>query len=64
MALQELAWASFALLKNTNSCGLLIFNDSQALLGRGALGNASIVAGNQEQSLSNISKARGTEKVH
>ena len=31
---------------------------SQAFLGRGALGSASIKAGDQEQSLSNISKAR------
>ena len=35
--MQELAWASYALLLNTNLCGLAVFWDGQAVLARGLL---------------------------
>lgn len=34
---QELAWASFALMKNTNISGLLVFLDERVLVARGAV---------------------------
>lgn len=35
---QELAWASYALLLNTNICGLAVYWDGRAVLARGQLG--------------------------
>lgn len=35
---QELAWVSFAMLKNVNCCSLLLVRDGKVLLARGALG--------------------------
>lgn len=40
--LQELAWASYALLLNTNICGLTVYWDGQAVLARGLLGSAAL----------------------
>jgi hypothetical protein len=40
--LQELAWASYALLLNTNICGLAVFWRGQAVLARGLLGVPSM----------------------
>ena len=42
LAVQELAWASYALLLNTNVCGLAVFWDGQAVLARGLLGAAAL----------------------
>lgn len=42
--LQELAWASYALLRNTNICGLAAFWDGQPVLARGLLGAAALGA--------------------
>ncbi|KAI3432648.1 hypothetical protein D9Q98_004194 [Chlorella vulgaris] len=39
---QELAWASYALLLNTNICGLAVFWRGQAVLARGLLGVPSM----------------------
>lgn len=41
---QELAWASYALLRNTNTCGLAAFWDGKAVLARGLLGAAALGA--------------------
>lgn len=40
--LQELAWASYALLLNTNICGLAVYWDGRAVLARGQLGEAAL----------------------
>lgn len=39
---QELAWASYALLLNTNICGLAVYWDGRAVLARGQLGAAAL----------------------
>lgn len=39
---QELAWASYALLLNTNICGLAVYWDGRAVLARGLLGAAAL----------------------
>ena len=54
--MQELAWSSFALLKNTNSCGAILLSGEKALMGRGAIGANVVKAGDQEESLANITK--------
>ena len=36
-ALQELAWASFALLRNTNTAGVLVWTNDAVLIARGEL---------------------------
>ncbi|KAL3132696.1 hypothetical protein ABBQ32_009206 [Trebouxia sp. C0010 RCD-2024] len=38
---QELAWASYALLRNTNTCGLVVYSAKQAVMARGAIGSAA-----------------------
>ncbi|KAK9809926.1 hypothetical protein WJX72_001835 [[Myrmecia] bisecta] len=38
---QELAWASYALLRNTNTSGLLIYHAGTLLMARGAMGPAA-----------------------
>ena len=45
--LQELAWASYALLRNTNTCGVAVFSGQQAVMARGALGGAAGADGAQ-----------------
>lgn len=50
--MQELAWASFALIKNTNSCGVILLGPgSKVLLARGALGSAVLKPGNPAATL-------------
>lgn len=46
---QELAWASYALLLNTNICGLAVFWQGQAMLARGLLATPSGVEGSAGQ---------------
>lgn len=57
---QELAWASYALLRNTNTCGVLLFDGNRAVMARGAMGPAANtdgqVAGTQA-CLQRLSKA-------
>eukprot|EP00887_Chlorella_sp_A99_P000104 scaffold16.g104.t1 len=53
----ELAWASYALLKNTNICGLVIVWRGTAVLCRGLLGTAAAAAGGGDASLAAISRA-------
>lgn len=53
---QELAWASFALLRNTNVSGLLIWRDGAVLSARGTLGSAGSAA-NPRQALASLCKA-------
>jgi hypothetical protein len=53
---QELAWASYALLKNTNCCGVVLYSRGQVLMARGALGAAVVAAGNTSQTLSSMSQ--------
>ncbi len=59
--LQELAWASYALLRNTNTCGVLVFDGDQAVMARGAIGpaaNADGQATGSQACLQRLSKAR------
>lgn len=51
---QELAWASYALLRNTNASGLLVWHDGQLLAARGYLG-AATGSGNKQQALEAMS---------
>ncbi|MEW5308917.1 MAG: hypothetical protein WDW38_000837 [Sanguina aurantia] len=53
---QELAWSSFALLKNTNSIGMLVQRGPHTLLARGALGSSTVLPGGTDPSLVGISK--------
>lgn len=57
-AKQELAWASFALLKNTNSCSIIVQSSDRTLMARGQLGKEvlTLVAG-QTDALDNLSSA-------
>lgn len=41
---QELAWSSFALLKNVNCCSVLVLRDGNCLLARGALSADAVSA--------------------
>ena len=62
--LQELAWASCALLRNTNTCGVLLFDGNRAVMARGAMGPAANtdgqVAGTQA-CLQRLSKVRALQ---
>ncbi|KAL3157093.1 hypothetical protein ABBQ38_001339 [Trebouxia sp. C0009 RCD-2024] len=58
---QELAWASYALLRNTNTCGVVVYSAKQAVMARGAIGSAAVSAdkGSAQaclERLSNVSK--------
>ncbi|GFR42980.1 hypothetical protein Agub_g3979 [Astrephomene gubernaculifera] len=53
---KELAWCSFALLKNTNCCGLLLVAGDRVLLARGALGSQLVRPGDAERSLAAMSQ--------
>eukprot|EP00877_Chromochloris_zofingiensis_P011945 jgi/Chrzof1/7003/Cz02g07090.t1_CCB2[v5.2] len=54
----ELAWMSFALLKNSNCCTIIVINDQgTALLARGAIGAGAVVTGNAEATLQKVSQS-------
>lgn len=53
---QELAWCSFALLKNTNCCGVLVHSASHTLLGRGALSQGAVTQGQTDTSLNALTQ--------
>ncbi|KAJ9528529.1 hypothetical protein QJQ45_020494 [Haematococcus lacustris] len=53
---QELAWASSTLIKNTNSCGVVVVDQGQAVLARGALGSPLVQPGQAQATLDAISK--------
>jgi hypothetical protein len=53
-AKQELAWASFALLRNANACSVLVLRGGRALLARGALGEAAVKAGDGAATLAAV----------
>lgn len=53
---QELAWSSFSLIKNTNSCGVIIMSGDKAMLARGALGSSLVQAGQAQASLNAIAQ--------
>ncbi|KAF5827481.1 protein required for cyt b6 assembly [Dunaliella salina] len=53
----ELAWASFALIKNTNSCGVILLGPGQkVLLARGALGSSVLTPGSPTVTLERMSQ--------
>eukprot|EP00879_Flechtneria_rotunda_P006168 GHRR01006485.1.p1 GENE.GHRR01006485.1~~GHRR01006485.1.p1 ORF type:complete len:331 (+),score=129.47 GHRR01006485.1:317-1309(+) len=58
-ARKELAWASFALLKNVNCCSVLLLDHaaSNVLLARGAVARDVTVAGDQAASLTRVAQA-------
>ncbi|KAA6418702.1 MAG: required for cyt b6 assembly [Trebouxia sp. A1-2] len=58
---QELAWASYALLRNTNTCGVAVFRGQQAVMARGAFGPAAKADGPQA-CLQTLSKAQSSIK--
>ncbi|DBA96717.1 TPA: hypothetical protein ACH3X1_015559 [Trebouxia sp. C0004] len=58
---QELAWASYALLRNTNTCGVAVFRGQQAVMARGAVGPAANANGPQA-CLQALSKAQSSIK--
>jgi hypothetical protein len=55
---QELAWSSFALLKNVNCCSVLLLQPSSqaALLARGAVASSCVRQGDNKASLQRISQ--------
>lgn len=55
---KELAWTSFALLKNVNCCSVLLLQPdaNSALMARGAVAQSVAVQGNAAASLNNISQ--------
>jgi hypothetical protein len=58
LVLQELAWTSFALLKNVNCCSVLLLQPEaqSALMARGAVAQSVAVQGNAAASLAKISQ--------
>jgi hypothetical protein len=55
--LQELAWASFALLRNTAASGMMFIRQGRVLLARGSLG--PVADGNSsEEALKTLSSVR------
>lgn len=62
--MQELAWSSFALLKNTNSIGMLVQRGPHTLLARGALGSSTVLPGGTDPSLVGISKVGRSNHLH
>lgn len=55
-AKKELAWSSFALLKNTNCCGVLLVSGGEVLMARGFLGASAVKPGDAPGSLEALSK--------
>eukprot|EP00955_Chlamydomonas_euryale_P045927 353273-Chlamydomonas_euryale.AAC.20 len=53
---QELAWSSYALIKNTNSAAVVLLSGGKVLMARGALGSSVVMPGRVEESLAAISK--------
>lgn len=54
---KELAWTTFAVLRNTNTCTLLIVKGGKVLVARGALGVQTIDAANPRASLPRVQSA-------
>jgi hypothetical protein len=55
-AVQELAWASYALLRNTNTAGLLLYASGRVWVARGALGPAATAEAGSEAALRSIAE--------
>lgn len=55
--MQELAWASYALLRNTNSRGMIVATGGKIWVARGAMGTAAS-EGNTPASLAAVAQAR------
>jgi hypothetical protein len=60
---QELAWSSVSLIRNTNSCGVVVVDGGQVVLARGALGAGAVVA-DKAASLNNMSKVSSAQPCH
>ena len=54
--MQELAWASYALLRNTNSSGLLVARGGKTLAVRGAFGLPAAPSRNGADALGSIAE--------
>lgn len=54
---KELAWASFALLKNTNSCSVLVWKGGKALMARGQVAESLAAAGSAQGILQELTQA-------
>ncbi|KXZ41573.1 hypothetical protein GPECTOR_384g189 [Gonium pectorale] len=55
-AKKELAWSSFSLLKNTNSCGVLLAAGGRVLMARGAMGASVVTPGDAAATLAAMSR--------
>jgi hypothetical protein len=67
VAAQELAWASFALLKNVNCCTVLLLrpSSSEVLLARGSVANSMATAASDAAvSLDRIAQVMGRRQEH
>lgn len=53
---QELAWASYSLIKNTNSCGVVVVSGGEVVMARGALGQSTVIGKDAAQSLAAMSQ--------
>lgn len=56
-AFQDLAWSSVSLIKNTNSCGVIVVHDGQVVMARGALGS-SVVNKDPQATISAVTQVR------
>lgn len=61
LARQELAWSSFALLKNVNCCSVLLLQPGSAqsastLMARGAVSSSCVAPGDSKASLQHVSQ--------
>lgn len=54
--IQELAWGSFALLKNTNSCGVLLLWKGAVVMVRGSVGESSVSSTDPQAALASLSR--------
>jgi hypothetical protein len=61
LPVQELAWASFALLKNVNCCSVLLLqpNTQSALMARGAFSSSCVAPGDSKASLQRVWQVGG-----
>lgn len=64
--LQELAWSSFALLKNVNCCSVLLLQPAKqaALLARGAVASSCVTQGDNKGSLQRVSQVGAGSGCH
>ena len=60
---KELAWSSFALLRNTNSCSVVIVKNGSVVMARGVLGVNAMDAASPKESLPQLTKTMKARSV-